>query len=69
VEAGTVQLVGTDREQIVRGVKRLLEDDSFYHQMAQAVNPYGDGYAAKRIVGALLNEQVIPFDPYAAETG
>jgi UDP-N-acetylglucosamine 2-epimerase (non-hydrolysing) len=58
-----VQLVGTDREQIVRGVKRLLEDDSFYHQMAQAVNPYGDGHAAERIVGVLLGKEVSSFEP------
>ena len=54
VEAGTVRVVGTDRERIVAEVVRLLEDADAYEQMAQAINPYGDGHAAERIVGALL---------------
>ncbi|WP_322799226.1 non-hydrolyzing UDP-N-acetylglucosamine 2-epimerase [Thermoflexus sp.] len=63
VEAGTVRVVGTDRERIVAEVVRLLEDPLAYQQMAQAVNPYGDGRAAQRIVSALLGEPVVPFDP------
>ena len=58
VEAGTVKLVGTDRERIVSEVIRLLEDESAYHQMAQSVNPYGDGRASQRIVSALLGRPV-----------
>lgn len=54
VEAGTVRVVGTDRERIVAEAMQLLEDDDAYEQMAQAVNPYGDGHAAERIVAALL---------------
>ena len=56
VEAGTVRLVGTDRARIVEETRRLLEDEVHYQKMAQAVNPYGDGHAAERIVGALLAE-------------
>ncbi len=63
VAAGTARLVGTDRERIVAEAVRLLEDAAAYEQMAQAVNPYGDGRAAVRIVGALLGEMVVPFDP------
>jgi UDP-N-acetylglucosamine 2-epimerase (non-hydrolysing) len=54
VEAGTVRLVGTDRERIVAETVRLLEDAEAYRRMAQAVNPYGDGHAAERIVDALI---------------
>jgi len=54
VEAGTVRVVGTNRERIVAEAVRLLEDADAYEQMAQAVNPYGDGHAAERIVAALL---------------
>lgn len=63
VEAGTVRVIGTGRERIVAEVVRLLEDPLAYRQMAQAVNPYGDGQAAQRIVSALLGERVVPFDP------
>jgi UDP-N-acetylglucosamine 2-epimerase (non-hydrolysing) len=55
VEAGTVRLVGTERQQIVAETRRLLDDREAYQLMAQAVNPYGDGYAAGRIVKALLS--------------
>ena len=53
VEAGTARLVGTDRERIVAETVHLLEDTTAYEQMARAVNPYGDGHAAERIVEAL----------------
>jgi UDP-N-acetylglucosamine 2-epimerase (non-hydrolysing) len=58
VEAGTVRVVGTDRERIVAEAVRLLEDADAYTQMAHAVNPYGDGHAAERIVDALLGEAI-----------
>lgn len=51
VEAGTVKLVGTDCATIVRETSRLLEDPAAYEQMQRAHNPYGDGAAARRIVG------------------
>jgi len=54
VEAGTVKVIGTDTDVIVRETQRLLNDSAEYQRMAQAVNPYGDGHAAKRIVAALL---------------
>ncbi len=55
VEAGTVRLVGTDEEQIVREAERLLDDKAHYRAMARALNPYGDGKAAPRIVKELIN--------------
>jgi UDP-N-acetylglucosamine 2-epimerase (non-hydrolysing) len=61
VEAGTVRLVGTLRERIVAEIRRLLEDETAYREMARAVNPYGDGQAAVRIVKALLGD---PFEPW-----
>jgi len=53
VDAGTVRLVGTDEDTIVREVTRLLVDDTAYADMAHAVNPYGDGRAAARCVQAI----------------
>ncbi len=53
IEAGCVALVGVDRGKIVEGVSRLLSDENLYEKMSQARNPYGDGKAAERIVGAL----------------
>jgi UDP-N-acetylglucosamine 2-epimerase (non-hydrolysing) len=53
VTAGTVRLVGTDEEVLVREVCRLIEDRAAYDVMGHAVNPYGDGHAATRSVDAL----------------
>jgi UDP-N-acetylglucosamine 2-epimerase (non-hydrolysing) len=53
VDAGTVRLVGTDEDLIVREVSRLLTDPSAYEAMAHAVNPYGDGLASARITAAV----------------
>ena len=50
VEAGTVRLVGTDYNRIVLETERLLSDRDAYETMSCAVNPYGDGMAAERIV-------------------
>ena len=50
VTAGTVKLVGTDYQTIVDNVSLLLDDETAYQQMSQAVNPYGDGKACHRIV-------------------
>ena len=50
VEAGTVLLVGTNREKIELGVSQLLDDAEMYRRMSEAVNPYGDGLACERIV-------------------
>ncbi len=54
VDAGTVRLVGTSREAIVRETSRLLEDRVEYERMSRAHNPYGDGRAVQRIVDALV---------------
>jgi UDP-N-acetylglucosamine 2-epimerase len=56
VEAGTVKLAGTDRENIRELAFQLLEEPAEYAKMAKAVNPYGDGFASQRIVQALLYE-------------
>ncbi len=53
IEAGTARLVGTDSETIARELFLLLRNRSAYEQMANAVNPYGDGHAAERIAGHL----------------
>jgi UDP-N-acetylglucosamine 2-epimerase (non-hydrolysing) len=52
--AGTLELVGVDRPQIVAAAQRLLTDAAAHERMAKASNPYGDGHAAERIVGWLL---------------
>ncbi|MBS4022277.1 MAG: UDP-N-acetylglucosamine 2-epimerase (non-hydrolyzing) [Dethiobacter sp.] len=53
VDAGTVALVGLNEEAIVETASRLLTDDAAYRGMAAAINPYGDGKAAARIVSAV----------------
>jgi UDP-N-acetylglucosamine 2-epimerase (non-hydrolysing) len=58
VDAGTVKLVGASSERIVSEVSRLLTDRAAYKQMAEAVNPYGDGKASGRIVEALRTSSV-----------
>lgn len=63
VEAGTVRLVGTDRNRILNMTVQLMEDSTAYQKMATAINPYGDGHAADRIVKALLGLEVTPFYP------
>lgn len=55
VEAGTVKLTGTDEEKIVAEVSRLLDSAEAYREMANAVNPYGDGFASERIIEGLYN--------------
>ena len=54
VEAGTVKLVGTDSEMIVKHLNLLLSDESAYAAMSRAHNPYGDGRACSRIQEGLL---------------
>lgn len=54
VDAGTVRLVGTDSELIVREVSGLLDDWGAYDAMSRAHNPYGDGEAAERIRDAII---------------
>ena len=53
VAAGTLRLVGTDKETIYRNFKELLENQEAYEAMSHACNPYGDGNACKRIADVL----------------
>lgn len=54
IEAGTAKLVGTDYNSIYENLELLLSNKEEYENMAKAVNPYGDGYASKRIVDIIL---------------
>lgn len=53
IAAGTLELVGTNEETIYQAFKSLLEDEAKYKEMSQASNPYGDGFASKRIADIL----------------
>lgn len=53
VDAGTVRLIGTGMDAVSAETRRLLDDKVFYNRMANAVNPYGDGLASKRIAQAI----------------
>ncbi|MUV05913.1 UDP-N-acetylglucosamine 2-epimerase (non-hydrolyzing) [Planococcaceae bacterium Storch 2/2-2] len=55
IEAGTLKLAGTDEDVIFDLTDELLSNEAAYEKMAQASNPYGDGYASERIVKALLD--------------
>ena len=55
IRAGTLKLVGTDEEVIYNNFKELLENEMTYKTMSQASNPYGDGFACKRIADILEN--------------
>lgn len=57
IAAGTLKLVGTDEEVIYRAFKTLLEDKTEYDKMSHASNPYGDGFASKRIADILCNQE------------
>ena len=58
LKSGTVHLVGTNHDLIVKEVSTLLEDADAYERMSKAVNPYGDGKACERIVRVLKGETV-----------
>lgn len=70
LEYGTARLVGTDTAEIVAATRRLLDDADAYQAMSRAINPYGDGHAAERIVQALdwyfdlASERPEPFVPH-----
>nr|MBQ5811661.1 UDP-N-acetylglucosamine 2-epimerase [Clostridia bacterium] len=53
IAAGTLKLVGTEEETIYENFKTLLVDKSAYEKMSKASNPYGDGFACKRIADIL----------------
>ena len=57
IEAGTVKLVGTNKETIIREALVLLNNHKVYTQMSKAHNPYGDGFACKRII-SFLNDKL-----------
>jgi UDP-N-acetylglucosamine 2-epimerase (non-hydrolysing) len=56
VDAGTVKLVGADYNKIINELSSLLDNKDAYNAMSRAVNPYGDGFACKRIVDTLKSE-------------
>lgn len=56
IKAGTLSLVGTKEEAIYQSIRNLLHDKAAYDKMCQASNPYGDGFASKRIADILLGE-------------
>ena len=69
VEAGTVRVIGTERETIVSEAEILLSGGERYHRMAHAVNPYGDGFACRRITDDLLyylGERPTPAEDFSA---
>ena len=57
LEAGTAKLVGTNYDRIVNEVSALLDNRDYYDQRSQAVNPYGDGFACRRIVEVLRQNE------------
>ena len=73
VHAGTVRLVGTDRDVLGKELQLLLDDEDAYAAMANAVNPYGDGQAARRSVAAIedlfgLGRRLPDFIPLSKES-
>lgn len=60
--SGTVHLVGTDYNRIIKEVSILLDDEDSYNKMSKAVNPYGDGNACRRIVQILNGEETERYD-------
>lgn len=72
VAAGTVRVIGTEEETIVSEAGILLSGGERYQQMAHAVNPYGDGFACRRIVDDLLyylGERDAPAEDFTAGAG
>lgn len=55
IEAGTLELVGTDEQAVYERTRALLTDTALYERMSHAANPYGDGRASKRIAQAILH--------------
>lgn len=69
IDAGTLELVGTDEQKVYDRARALLTDQALYDRMSQSANPYGDGKASERIVNAILyhfghtKERPEPFQP------
>lgn len=62
LSSGTVHLVGTDYNRIIDEVSTLLDDADAYNKMSKAVNPYGDGYACRRIIEVLVGKETDTYD-------
>lgn len=56
LEAGTVKLVGTDRELIIKEAQELIDDKDAYEKMSKAHNPYGDGKACEKIISFIKDQ-------------
>lgn len=56
IKAGTLKLVGTEEENIYKNIKLLLDNEEEYEKMSKASNPYGDGFASKRIADIIEKE-------------
>lgn len=56
IEAGTLKLVGTNKDVIYEETKKLLTDEAYYASMSEAKNPYGDGHASERIIQAIIDK-------------
>ena len=56
VEAGTVKVIGVEKERIIKETENLLYNIEEYNKMAKAINPYGDGTASKQIVDIILQQ-------------
>ena len=70
VEAGTVRVIGTEEDVIIAEAEELLTGGERYQSMAHAVNPYGDGFACRRIVDDLLfflGERKQPAEDFSAQ--
>lgn len=67
VTAGTVKLVGTSTQTIVEEVSKLYDDSRAHQLFSRAINPYGDGRAAERIVAALIGKKVTEFHANPSE--
>lgn len=69
VDAGTLELVGTNEEKVFERARAILTDKALYQKMSTAANPYGDGKASERIVQAILHHygrienRPLPFQP------
>ena len=60
--AGSARLVGTSAERIFAAANELLDDPAAYELMAKRPNPFGDGHAAERIVGSLIERHAVVSD-------
>jgi UDP-N-acetylglucosamine 2-epimerase (non-hydrolysing) len=57
VTAGTVELVGTNYDCVLQGLRTLLSDQQVYNKMSTAANPFGDGHASEKIAEIVINNK------------